>query len=280
MRILGWLLLTACACTAEGTFEGPASDAAAADDTLVANDVASDVASDTSVANDADATTPTDVAAPCSDTPWATSYTIVPTVGAKSDRPAAEHPDLNVKIRGFTATGGTLGLVDVGGPTDDKAPRLWSMFSDSREPAFVANFKVHDWDWAAMKRQGPIASPEVTAVDFATKAGEDLKLPASGYTIAPGLSARVLFLDEDSITLKYTGEDNIVSGYALHVVGVCIEPKLRAAYADANAKGRAGLPGIATGHPFARARGSSVRVMIRDTGAFMDPRVRKDWWPR
>lgn len=205
---------------------------------------------------------------------------MVPTVGAKTDRPAAEHPDLNAKIRGFTATTATLGLVDVGGPTDDRAPRLWSLFADSREPAFVATLRVHDWDWATMTKQGPIASPEVTAVDFGTKPGEDLKLPRSGYEIAPGLSARVLFLDEDSITLKYTGEDNIVSGYALHVLDVCIEPKLREAYNTANATGRGSLPALATGQSFARAHGTHVRVVIRDTGAFMDPRVRKDWWPR
>lgn len=274
------LLALSGGCAAEGALDGAPTDDATVDAT------AHDAIADASDANEAaesggDARdVGVDAPAPCPTTPWASGYTLLPTVGAKTDRPAAEHPDLNAKIRGFTPTTATLGLVDVGGPTDDKAPRLWSLFADAREPAFVATLRVHDWAWDTMTRLGPIASPEVTAVDFATKPGEDLKLPRSGYEIAPGLSARVLFLDGDSITLKYTGEDNIVYGYALHVLDVCIEPKLRDAYVDANAKGRASLPALATGQAFARARGGSVRVIVRDTGAFMDPRVRKDWWPR
>jgi len=264
-------------CTADGAIDGePARDASRAEDAGGTDTSVVDASADSAVKDAVVVeTTPA-----CPTTAWASGYTLVPTVGAKTDRPAEGHPDLNVKIRGFSPTTATLGLVDVGGPTDDRAPRLWSLFADARDPVFAAVHRVHDWDWGSMKRLGPIASPEVTAVDFATKSGEDLKLPRAGYEIAPGLSARVLFMDEDSITLKYTGEDNIVYGYALHVLDVCVEPKLRETYVDANAKGRASLPALAIGRSFARARGATVRVVVRDTGAFMDPRVRKDWWPR
>jgi len=275
-RLLSVCLALVCGCTAQGSGDDIApSDTGVVSDTSSLETSASDSSSDTTSEVAVDA-----APAPCPTTAWASSYTLVPTVGAKSDRPAAEHPDLNVKIRGFSNTGGTLGLVDIGGPTDDRAPRLWSLFSDSREPAFVANLRVYDWDWATMKKLGPIASPEVTAVDFGTTPGEDIKLPRSGYEIAPGLSARVLFLDEDSITLKYTGEDNVVSGYTVHVLDVCLEPKLRETYNNANASGRDSLPALTTGQAFARAHGTRMRVIIRDTGAFMDPRARKDWWPR
>jgi len=219
-----------------------------------------------------------DTAIPCPTTPWTTSYTLVPTVGAVSDRPAATHPDLNVKIRGFGPTGGTLGTVDVGGPTDTKAPRLYTLLVDSGTPTFVANFQVNGWDWGTMKSTGPIPDPPVTMIAWSTTPGQSIRLPKSGYSIAPGLGARVLFLDEDSITLKYTGEDNVVYGYTMHILDLCIEPKLRTTYEDANSKGRASLPGLAPLQVFAKARGDRVRVTIRDTGSFMDPRVKKDWY--
>ncbi|MGZ5969850.1 MAG: hypothetical protein ACXWP4_19390, partial [Polyangiales bacterium] len=118
----------------------------------------------------------------------------------------------------------------------------------------------------------------VTLTGYATTAGQAIKLPRSGYEIAPGLQARVLFLDDDSIALKYTGEDNVVSGYTIHVLDLCIDPKLAKDYADAVAKGRTSLPALAAGQLFAKARGASVRIVIRDTGSFMDPRVKKDWY--
>jgi hypothetical protein len=236
-----------------------------------------DVAAETPK-SDAPRDTPTDTSVPCPTTPWATSYTLVPTVGAVSDRPAATHPDINVKIRGFGPTGGTLGLVDVGGPTDTMAPKLYTLLIDSGTPTFAANFAVNGWDWATMKSTGPITDPPVTMTAYATTPGRDVRLPKSDYRIAPGLGARVLFLDDDSITLKYTGEDNVVSGYTIHVLDLCIEPKLRAVYDDANAKGRASLPGLAPLQIFAKARTDRVRIVIRDTGSFMDPRVRKDWY--
>ena len=229
------------------------------------------------VGSDTEAETET-TSAPCPTTPWATGYTLVPTVGAPSDRPAATHPDLNVKIRGYGPTGGTLGLVDVGGPTDTMAPRLYTLLVDSGTPTFVSNWQVNGWDWSAMTSTGPIPDPPVTMTAWATTPGQPIRLPRSDYRIAPGLGARVLFVDDDSVTLKYTGEDDVVSGYTLHVLDLCIEPKLRETYDDANASGRTSLPGLAPLQEFARARGDSVRIVIRDTGSFMDPRVRKDWY--
>jgi hypothetical protein len=88
----------------------------------------------------------------------------------------------------------------------------------------------------------------------------------------------VLFADKDSITFKYTSEDNVVSGYTVHIQDICVEPKLLALYQQENAAGRAELPALTGNQPFGRARASEVLVAIRDTGAFMDPRVKKDWW--
>ncbi|HSL93304.1 MAG TPA: hypothetical protein VK905_01745, partial [Bacillota bacterium] len=53
-----------------------------------------------------------------------------------TDRPAAEHPDLNLTIRGWSPTEAGLSLVSYGGPTDDLAPQLATVFSPSRLPDF------------------------------------------------------------------------------------------------------------------------------------------------
>ena len=100
----------------------------------------------------------------------------------------------------------------------------------------------------------------------------------SGYEIAPGYQVLVLYASQERITLKYTGEDNVVQGYTLHVENICVEPTLLALYETWNEAGRSSLPALRAGQAFGRARGGEIGVSIRDTGAFLDPRSRKDWW--
>jgi hypothetical protein len=88
----------------------------------------------------------------------------------------------------------------------------------------------------------------------------------------------VLYAGQERLTLKYTGEDNVVAGYTLHIEGICVEPNLLALYEDMDAAGRSRLPALRTGQAFGRTYGDEVGIAIRDAGRFMDPRVRKDWW--
>jgi hypothetical protein len=88
----------------------------------------------------------------------------------------------------------------------------------------------------------------------------------------------VLYANPQRITLKYTREDNVVHGYTLHLEGICVEPRLLALYTTWNNSGRAYLPALTAGQALGRAQGSEVRVAIRDSGTFLDPRSRKDWW--
>lgn len=206
------------------------------------------------------------------------SYASLSTDGPTTDHPAPQHADLNLSVRGWSPTGGTLGLVQINGPTDDLAPRLNRMFTDDAAPAFSANYRVNEWDWGSNSVGGPIESWEVTLVGLVTEPGEILEVPGSGYDIGGGMQARVLFADEDSITLKYTREDNVVYGYTIHVENACVEPSLLELYQADDASGRGELPALAANQPFGRARGSEIQVSIRDTGAFMDPRSSKDWW--
>lgn len=216
---------------------------------------------------------------PCEAIPGV-QYHSISVPGPPTDRPPPAHGDLNLELRGWSAAGGVLGLVDIAGPTDLLAPKLDTFFPDDRVPAFLANYAVHHWDWGCNCRGGPIPEPEVTLVAFGTQQGEALELPDSGYRIGEDLQALVLYVADETITLKYTREDNVVFGYTIHVWGLCVEPSLRAFYERLDLAGRGELPALRGNQPFGRARGAEVLVTIRDTGTFMDPRSRKDWWSR
>jgi hypothetical protein len=207
-----------------------------------------------------------------------TSYHTLPIASAPTDRPASTHPDLNLAVRGFSPVSAALSLVQYGGPTDDKAPQLDALFAPDRLPQFSSSYQVHHWDWSCDCRAGPITDWDVTLLGMTTKPGEPLRVPASGYDIGGGFQVMVLYAAENRITLKYTPEDNVVSGYTIHVEDVCVEPDLRALYDQMNADGRERLPALYGRQPFGRALGTEVRVTVRDDGSFLDPRSQKDWW--
>lgn len=206
------------------------------------------------------------------------SYNTLSVLPPPTDRPAEQHADLNLALRSYTPTGGYLGLVDFGGPTDPGAPQLPGLFADNRTGSFVRLARVYDWNWACNCRGAPLANPPVTLAELATTPGEPLRVPDSGYHIGSGYEALVLYAAPDRITLKYTRTDNVVHGYTLHLQGLCVDPPLLDLYRSWNAAGRSQLPALAAGQALGRASGATVGVAIRDSGAFLDPRSRKDWW--
>lgn len=168
------------------------------------------------------------------------------------------------------------------GATDSRAPQLADLFTDKRTGIFTSIYSVNKWNWEPLpspgKRGGPITDYEVTLAGFEVEPGETIHVPGAGYDIGQGNQVLVLYADANRITLKYTGEDSVVNGYAIHVEGICVEPRLLDLYNRMNAAGRKQLPALRANQPFGRARGVEIQVAIRDTGKFMDPRVRKDWW--
>jgi hypothetical protein len=207
------------------------------------------------------------------------SYAAIAVLPPPTDRPAEEHADLNLALRGYEPTNGTLGLVDYSGSADSRAPQLYTLFEDQRVPSFAAVQRVYDWDWSCNCRGSLLSWPPVTLADFAVTAGEPLRVPDSGYTIGePAYEVLVLYASPERITLHYTREDSVVHGYTVHVEGVCVEPRLLDLYEQWNAAGRGYLPALRGSQAFGRARGQAIGVAIRDTGTFMDPRSRKDWW--
>ena len=198
--------------------------------------------------------------------------------GPPTDRPAELHADLNLALRGYEATSAYLGLVNIDGLEDPKAPQLYTLFADHREPAFTTAYQVYHWDWGCNCRGDLVTKPYVTVLGMGSALAEEIYVPDSGYDIGSGYKVLVLYATKERITLKYTPNDNVVYGYTVHVENICVEPRLLALYRAMNDAGRVRLPALRFDQPFGRALGSEIRVAIRDTGAFMDPRSRKDWW--
>lgn len=211
------------------------------------------------------------------------SYGTVAVLSAPANPPAEINPDLNLAMRGYTPTVAYKGLVDlVGGPpSDPSAPQLYNLFTDKRVPTFSNVYQVYDWDWTNNQRGALIMTYEVTLAGFAVAPGEPVCAPGSGYDIgwAPtGYSMMVLYASPTRITLKYTREDNVVNGYTIHIENVNVDPNLLSLYQSMNSAGRARLPALFAGQPIGTAISTELGTAIRDTGSFMDPRSRGDWW--
>jgi hypothetical protein len=197
-----------------------------------------------------------------------------------TDRPAETHPDLNLSIRGYAPTNARKDFVFYRGGTDEMAVQLSGLFGDDRPASISSVYRVYDWDWTSHRRGGLLSDPDVTLMGLAVSPGDIIRLPPSGRTIGEGYHALVLYADSTSLTIKYTREDTVVSGYTIHLGNICPEPRLLALYQNCNASGRLRLPALRNGHALGRASGSELLVAIRDNGDFMDPRSGKEWWSR
>jgi hypothetical protein len=201
--------------------------------------------------------------------------------GPPSDRPAALHGDINLRLRKLRShPTATRGLISINGPTDPGAPRLTGLFAVARPAAIADVFQAETWDWGCNCAKGWMGdmTDYVQVIALATTAGEVIYAPASGYDIGQGHAALVLYAGADTLTLEYTRADSVATGYAIHLAGVCVEPSLAKSYLAANAAGRAELPAVRPRQALGRALSGTVLVAVRDTGAWMDPRSQKDWW--
>jgi hypothetical protein len=198
---------------------------------------------------------------------------------SQTDPPAETHPDINLAVRGYVSTAGTLGLVDYSGHVDVNAPQLYTLFGDNRTPTFSAVYQVYDWTDG--QRGDPISDPSVTLAGMVVAQNEIIRVPSSGYDIGwqpTGYEVMVLYAASNRITLKYTREDNMVCGNAIHIENISVDPSLLSLYQTMNAAGRVRLPALFIGQSIGRATTTEIGVALRDSGSFMDPRSRKDWW--
>lgn len=198
--------------------------------------------------------------------------------GGWEGRAPATHPDLNLSVRGYRVVDAFRGLVDYDGERDGGAPQLWGLFADRRTAEIAHTYQVYDWNWSSNSRGDPIQDFEVTMVGLRVANGETIYTPDFGRELGEGYVALVLYADPHRITLKYTGEDNVVAGYTLHIEGLCVYANLLNLYNAKQAAGRGVLPALRPGQPIGYVPGTEVGVAVRDRGAFLDPRSRKDWW--
>lgn len=212
---------------------------------------------------------------PCAPT-GETYGTLEPLNPAAGD--VSQHPDINLSIRSYTRTTAPLELMDYAGNIDPDAPQLYTLFANQRTPIFNAAYRVFQWDWNCNCRGGPITKWDVTLLGMKTTPGELIHLPVAGYDVGGGYGALVLYAAPTRLTLKYTRDDDVVAGYTLHLENICVDENLLALYQQLNAAGRSELPALWPGQPLGRAAGAEIDAAIRDTGAFLDPRSRKDWW--
>lgn len=198
--------------------------------------------------------------------------------GGWEGRDPATHPDLNLAVRGYKVVNELRQLVDYDGNTDGDAPQLWGLFADRRTPVIAHTFQVYDWDWGSNSRGDLISDYPATMVGLQTAEGETIFTPDFGHEIGDGYVALVLYADPHRVTIKYTGEDNVIDGYTLHLEGICVYSNLLNLYNQRQAAGRGSLPALRPGQPIGYMPGIELGVAIRDRGAFLDPRSRKDWW--
>jgi hypothetical protein len=209
----------------------------------------------------------------------AARFDLIPVASGPTDRPAALHADLNLALRGYATNSLYRGLVEYNGDTDWDAPQLAAVVPGMVVPGIAGVYQVYNWNWESNARAGRITIPEVTLVALPTQPGAPLSIPSRQAELyGGGYRALVLYAEPQRLTLKYTREDNVIWGYTVHLEGLCVDPALLTAYRHADQQGRGWLPGLLNQQQVGVAAGQQVLVAVRDTGAFMDPRSRKDWW--
>src|SRR5207253_1287386 len=131
------------------------------------------------------------------------SYSAIPIVPPPTSIQAAQHPDLNLNLRGWQPTNATLGMVYYnagnGGP-DRNAPQLANLFDDDRVPRFSQVDRVYNWDWSTNRRGSLDTDWPVTLAGMTVMPGEVISLPSSGYRIYQNVyQAMVLYASQQEI---------------------------------------------------------------------------------
>ena len=202
----------------------------------------------------------------------ANSYALMPIEGQREIRPAAEHGDLNLKLRDPQPAKLEPKLVDIpGAGSDSSAPQL----SRVLKPDIVATYLIHDWNWGCNCKGALIQDGRSVLVGIRTTPGDPIFVPPAPHDIYQGNDyATLLYADEDSLTFVYARAGNVAKGYTVHYMGLQTDPNLLKLFRESQGNN---LPGLTLDTPVGLA-GSQLIVAIRDNGVFMDARSRLDWW--
>lgn len=238
--------------------------------------------------------------------------TATPEAASVSPSDAQNNPDFNLVKRGWFSNNDSASYQYIGGNTDYSAINLSAMFSTSRQspgtlspfgtqyrpnnvnqntywPPIVSGLRFNSCQTVYMPETGIIggSGPSCNATcPYADRncQRQDRFLAVSHprRLIGTNQQAMVVYAGSQSLTLQYTLRDGPTgslagSGYTVYITGLDVNPNIIAEYQDLNAKGRRPLPALAPNAVLGKARGE-VKVAIRDTLQWMDPRIKKDWW--
>lgn len=186
-------------------------------------------------------------------------------------------PNLNLGYRGYVKVDAPLHLVTYdGNAPDTKAPQFPGLFGDRRTPTLTNTYQRYRWDEGCDCAVDTYSPWPTTVLGMGVSPGETIYTPDSGYDIG-GYEYMVMYAAETRITLHIGREDEF-PGYVIHIEDVCTDPELLALYRQLHAAGRGELPALRGHQPFGVALGNEIKIAVRDTGSFMDPRSRNDWW--
>lgn len=196
-----------------------------------------------------------------------------------------QNPDTNLDNRGYEPIQGDKNLIPYSHPIDNNAPQLSGLIEGNPTPGISNLYQVYDWNWSTNEKGSLIERKSNEPNDFATliglntQGGQGILVPPSGYEIGGGYEVMVLYATPDSITLQYTLDDTVANaGYTIHLDNFQVDSGLLAYYNQLDQAGRGELPALVAGEQIGQAYGGEIRVAIRDTGSFLDPRWQGDWW--
>ncbi len=164
-------------------------------------------------------------------------------------------------------------------PPDPQAPQLSSIVgTDPGAPdAFTNTYRVRD------PGGGLAGNWDVGLLGLKATAGQVVKTPGGGHDIdGAGDKYMVTYAEEHKITLINAAQDTVVIDgqlpYVVHIDGIDVDPALVQAYREASSAGRNYLPALSGSEAIGVASGDEVRVAVRDSGDWTDPRSKGDWW--
>ncbi len=217
------------------------------------------------------------------------SYNNVHTDTSSGDMPVngdpANSPEINLRLRGFGPVNESPTLISRNGNAyglDNQMPPQISTLYGGPVPQIAKTYVVYEWDFQNNKSLAPQqATPnyKVHLVGLQATPGQKLVGLTAGRKIdSAGDVFMVMYATKTDITFTHSPSDSLLGGYLFYFVDLCVDPNLLAAYQKDNAVGRSNLPVVATGQEFGTAGNTDVKVGIRDTMSFVDPRYKQDWW--
>ncbi len=189
------------------------------------------------------------------------------------DPNAHSNPDTVLSLKGWEPFAGDLGLVTygypAGEPPDPRAPQLGTILNNG--PEFRALYQIRNYDPANYNNPPHLAG-------LSSDVGQIVLAPENGYDIGGGYQYKVIYATQNELTMNVLGTDYAIEGYSMHFVDMCVDPNLVALYTKLHNEGRRFLPAVKKGQRLGVAKSSEVKVAIRDSGSYLDPRSKLDWW--